>query len=56
MEEQLDALELALAASVKVQEEDLSVRSDTRDGEGAAATREPSAARPRSWKECMMSE
>jgi hypothetical protein len=54
--EQPDALSVAWEAAVKVQVDDFLVRSDTRDGVGAAATMEPSAARPRSSTERMMNE
>jgi hypothetical protein len=54
--EQPEALSVACEAAVKVQVEDLWVKSDTREGAGAAATREPSAARPRSSTERIMNE
>lgn len=54
--EQPEALSVAWEAAVKVQVEDLLVRSDTRDGAGAAAPREHSAARPKSLTERMMNE
>lgn len=38
-----------------MQEEPLSTSSEVREGAGAAAAREPRAARPRSWK-CIVNE
>ena len=47
--EQLEMLSLASEAEVKVQVEAFLANSETREGAGAAETREPTAARPRSW-------
>ena len=50
-------LSLASEAEVNVQvEEDFLTSSETREGAGAAETREPTAAKPRSWMECIVVE
>ena len=50
-----EALSEAAEASVKVQLSRLT-NSEAREGAGAAETIEPSTARPRSWKECMIKD